>query len=111
MFCRGSRLISSHPIAFAVIFVAAVVFVALRFRSWWRRRSSFDARGEYRAVAATFDETFDAGISDDEVVDDDEYDAEATNGWNQSNKRSIEMSSLDLNGEQNGGLTLEEMNG
>ena len=84
------------------------VLCAWRFKS----RQADITRGEYRAVAAhyadngfdnAFADDFSAGSYDDDVVEEDD------DGWSGTNKRSIEMKTLEQ--EENGGLTLEEMNG
>lgn len=104
--CKAAAQIDTHPIAFLTFGCALVLLCCWRFCC----RRGQDRRGEYRAVAAhytgnAFDDTFDDNYSQNG----DDYDDDFDDGWSSTGKRSIEMATL--GDEENGGLTLEEMNG
>lgn len=98
--CRANTFSQNHPIV-ALFLVCAFAFGTIRWVRNNRRRSL--SRGEYRAVAAHYIEhDFDDSLREDEFEEEDE-------GWSSSGKRTIEMASF--GDEENGGLTLEEVNG
>ena len=99
-----------------MIIMAVLAFVPVLVICLLRKcccKPSKDTRGEYRAVAAQYgdyDNTFSDDYSDEE--DDDFVNGNGDiedDSWGKSGKRTIEMSNLGH--EQNGGLSLEEMNG
>jgi hypothetical protein len=111
LYCRVSSNVSDNP----GVFLALILILALL--CYCRKRlfgsSDQDARGEYRSVAhhyadRSFDNTFDDNVSLD---DNDGYMSgdEEEGGWSNGSNHVIEMKTLES--EQNGGLTLEEMNG
>jgi hypothetical protein len=97
------------------VFLALILILAMLCycRKRLYGRSDQDARGEYRSVAHQYaDRSFDNAFDDETSLDDnDGYMSgdEEEGGWNNGGNHVIEMKTLDS--EQNGGLTLEEMNG
>lgn len=111
LYCRVSSNVSENPGVFLVLILMLAVLCYCRkclFGS-----SEQDARGEYRSVAhhyahSSFDDTFDDEVSNGENEGYNSGDEEE-GGWSNGGNHVIEMKTLDS--EQNGGLTLEEMNG
>ena len=117
LLCQISQQQQQYPL---VAVMAVLLLLSLLCAWWWRQSRQADlGRGEYRAVAAHYaDNAFDDAFADDFSAGsyDDDDDAgpgddheDDDNGWSGTNKRCIEMKTLDK--EENGGLTLEEMNG
>jgi len=106
--CQSVASIKTHPITFVLMMIALLAYCC---HICQRRRRTGAARGEYRALAAHYnDDVFGDDYSAESIPsdeDDEEYES-----WGTSNKghhRTIEMKTLGR--ETNGGLTLEEMNG
>lgn len=95
--CRVSQTASSHPITITLLVVLLILWCYIKLC-----RSRPDTHGNYRRVAAHYnDDVFGDDYSAGEMDDDDGDD------WKRT--RSIEMK--DIGREEDGGLTLEEMNG
>ena len=104
-----------HPLATYAMIAFVPLLLICCMRKYCRPKSALDTRGQYRAVAAQYgnmgyDNTFSDTFSDDE--DDDFVNGNGDiedDSWGKSGKRTLELPSLRK--EQNGGLTLAEMNG
>ena len=108
--CRAKTATYDHSFAFVFVILVLSTLCCCCFRRCKRRK---DHRGEYRAVAAqysgnTYDDAFHDNYSFGDGDDLDEF-MDEDESWVNGDKRAIEMGSLSK--EENGGLTLEEMNG
>ena len=120
--CKVKAGIHSHPVAYGVSMVLIFLLCYRRCRAAAASREGA-LRGEYRAVAAQYEEMlfdnfndeYSAGADDRSVVsnysdDDCGGGLSEEDDWSSGPRRGIELTSMHRP-EVNGGLTLEEMNG
>lgn len=117
--CKLKIAIHSHPIGFGVVMVLLVLLCLRRCRTVTNRDNA--TRGEYRAVAAQYEEMlfdnfnddYSAGADDQSVTSyfsDENNDHADQDDWSSGPRKGIELTSIRQQ-EVNGGLTLAEMNG
>ena len=116
--CKMKIAIHSHPVGFGVVMFLLVLLCLRRCRAAANRDNA--TRGEYRAVAAQYEEMlfdnfnddYSAGADDQSVTSyfSDENDKADPDDWSSGPQKGIELTSIRRH-EVNGGLTLAEMNG